>query len=354
MNTQLEKTKILEVVAAVLQKPDGSFLLAQRPEGKVYAGYWEFPGGKIEPGETPYHALVRELREELGITVTTAYHWVTRVFTYSHATVRLNFFRVTAWSGELHPHEGQQFSWQQASHSNPPQPPFFKGGSANAAALGNSFPPFEKGGRRGDFAHSITVAPVLPANAPILRALQLPSLYAISNAAELGSDEFLQRLQQALGNGLRLVQMREKNLPRAALRELSLRVLELAHAHGALVLINGDIELALEIGADGVHLNSAQLAALSTRPDLEWCGASCHSVDELQLAVEMGLDFAVLSPVLPTQSHPGAAHLGWQAFAAIAADSAIPVYALGGLSQEDMETAWQHGAHGIALLRQAW
>ena len=327
MNTQFEKTEMVEVAAAVLQKPDGSFLLAQRPEGKVYAGYWEFPGGKIEPGETPYHALVRELREELGITVTTAYPWVTRVFTYPHATVRLNFFRVTAWSGELYPHEGQQFAWQPP-HTLPPS-------------------------RAGEEGLAL-VSPMLPANAPILRALQLPSLYAISNAAELGSDEFLQRLQQALRNGLRLVQMREKNLPRAALRELSLRALELAHAHGALVLINGDIELALEIGADGVHLNSAQLAALSTRPDLEWCAASCHSVDELQLAVEMGLDFAVLSPVLPTQSHPGAAHLGWQAFAAIAAGSAIPVYALGGLSQEDMEIAWQHGAQGVALLRQAW
>ncbi len=331
MNIQFEKTKIVEVAAAVLQKPDGSFLLAQRPEGKAYAGYWEFPGGKIEPGETPYHALVRELREELGITVTTAYHWLTRVFTYPHATVRLNFFRVTAWGGELHPHEGQQLAWQ-----SPP-----------TLTLSHE-------GERKQFVRNVSVSPVLSANAPILRALQLPSLYAISNAAELGSDEFLQRLQQALRNGLRLVQMREKNLPRAALRELSLRVLELAHAYGALVLINGDIELAQEIGADGVHLNSAQLAALSTRPDLEWCAASCHSVDELQLTVEMGLDFAVLSPVLPTQSHPGAAHLGWQAFATMAAGSAIPVYALGGLIQDDMEAAWQHGAHGIALLRQAW
>ncbi len=338
MNTQFEKTKIIEVAAAVLQKPDGSFLLAQRPEGKVYAGYWEFPGGKIEPGETPYHALVRELREELGITVETAYPWVTRVFTYPQATVRLNFFRVTAWSGELHPHEGQQFAWQ---------PPHTLGALPLSLTLSH-------GGERGQFVRNVSVSPMLPANAPILRALQLPSLYAISNAAELGSDEFLQRLQQALRNGLRLVQMREKNLPRAALRELSLRVLELAHAHGALVLINGDIELALEIGADGVHLNSAQLAALSTRPDLEWCAASCHTIDELQRAVDLGLDFAVLSPVLPTQSHPGAAHLGWQAFATMAAGSAIPVYALGGLSQEDMETAWQHGAHGIALLRQAW
>ena len=112
MNNPIEKTKIVEVAAAVLQRPDNSFLLAQRPPDKIWAGYWEFPGGKIEPGETPYHALVRELREELGITVETAYPWLTRVYTYPHATVRLNFFRVTAWSGELHPHEGQQFAWQ--------------------------------------------------------------------------------------------------------------------------------------------------------------------------------------------------------------------------------------------------
>ena len=115
MKSAIEKAKLVEVAAAVLQRPDGSYLLAQRPRDKIWAGYWEFPGGKIEPGETTYHALVRELREELGITVTTAYPWLTRVYTYPHATVRLNFFRVTAWSGELHPHEGQEFAWQRIS-----------------------------------------------------------------------------------------------------------------------------------------------------------------------------------------------------------------------------------------------
>src|SRR4030067_1830125 len=100
LNILIEKTKIVEVAAAVLQRPDGSFLLAQRPPDKIWAGYWEFPGGKIESGETPYHALVRELREELGIEVETAYPWITRRFTYPHATVRLNFFGVREWRGE--------------------------------------------------------------------------------------------------------------------------------------------------------------------------------------------------------------------------------------------------------------
>lgn len=326
MNNSTENTKVVEVAAAVLQRPDNSFLLAQRPHGKIWAGYWEFPGGKIEPGETPYHALVRELREELGIEVRTAYPWVTRVFTYPHATVRLNFFRVTEWSGELHPHEGQEFAWQP----NPPQPPFDKGGS-----------------RCG-------VSPVLPANAPILRALELPSLYAISNVQELGEEGFMRRLEGALRKGLRLVQLREKNYSRDALRELALKMLPLVRQHDARLLINADIELAQEIGADGVQLSGAQLAVLRHRPEVDWCAASCHNAEELRRAEELGCDFALLSPVLPTQTHPGAPHLGWEGFAAIAAGSSIPVYALGGLTRDDMQTAWEHGAHGVALLRQAW
>lgn len=326
MSDSFQQTKIVEVAAAVLQRPDGTFLLAQRPSDKIWAGYWEFPGGKVEPGETPYHTLVRELHEELGIAVQTAYPWLTRVFTYPHATVRLNFFRVTAWSGELHPHEGQEFSWERSPTLTLP---------------------------RGERGH-VSVSPVLPANAPILRALSLPPLYAISNVQELGEEEFMLRLEAALHKGLRLVQLREKHLSRAELRELALRVVELAHTHGAKVLLNGDVALAQEVSADGVQLSSAQLAELSERPEVEWCAASCHSADELRRAEELGCDFAVLSPVLPTLSHPGVRHLGWGNFEAIATGASIPVYALGGLSASDMETAWRHGAHGVASLRQAW
>ncbi|BCK88667.1 thiamine-phosphate synthase [Sideroxyarcus emersonii] len=312
----MSQSKIVEVAAAVLQRPDGSFLLAQRPVDKIWAGYWEFPGGKVEPGETPRDALLRELREELGITVQTAYPWLTHVFTYPHATVRLNFFRVTAWGGEPHPHEGQQFAWQYPGRAS--------------------------------------VEPVLPANAPILRALELPDLYAISNAAELGVEPFLARLKTRLDAGLRLVQLREKDLSRNELRELALRVATLTHACGAKLLLNGDVALAQEVGAAGVQLTSTQLAELKERPAIDWCAASCHNAEELRRAESLGCDFALLSPVLPTRSHPGAQHLGWAGFAVIVAGTSIPVYALGGLVEDDMRVAWQHGAHGIALLRQAW
>jgi len=372
VNNSIGKT--VEVAAAVLQRADGSFLLAQRPEGKIWAGYWEFPGGKLEAGETAREALVRELREELGIEVTTAYPWITRLFTYPHATVRLSFFRVTEWRGELYPHEGQQFSWQI-----PPQPPLFQSGGV--PGIGADFlvgdsqrAVFQSGGEKRsrlkkpalipqtpllksgmpDIEARYSVAPILPANTPILRALELPALYAISNAAELGCEEFMRRLEVRLDEGLRLVQLREKGLAREALQELAQRVVELAHVHGARVLLNGNVTLAQAVGADGVQLTSTQLAQWHERPAVAWCAASCHSWEELQRAEALGCDFALLSPVLPTLSHPGAAHLGWQNFAAIAAKSSIPVYALGGLEWGDMTTAWQHGAHGIALLRKAW
>ena len=102
------------------------------------------------------------------------------------------------------------------------------------------------------------------------------------------------------------------------------------------------------------RLETPSLAELRERPDVDWCAASCHNAAELRRAEQLGCDFALLSPVLATQSHPGAPHLGWENFAAIAAGSSIPVYALGGLTHDDMHTAWQHGAHGISLLRQAW
>lgn len=314
--SMLQETNLVEVAVAILQQPDGSFLMAQRPPGKAYSGYWEFPGGKVEAGESPFHALIRELHEELGIEVKTAYPWLRRVFTYPHATVNLNFFRVTSWQGEPHGREGQLLSWQRLPE--------------------------------------LSVAPILPANEPIMRALQLPHLYAISNATELGVEVFIQRLKQALDNGLLMLQIREKGWSRAELKDLAMRSIKLAHAAGARVLLNEDIVLAKEVGADGVQLTGAQLAACKKRPDIELCAASCHSAEELKQAAELELDFALLSPVLPTKSHPGVQHLGWEKFAGLTGVSSIPVYALGGLQLDDMESAWEKGAHGIALLRQAW
>jgi 8-oxo-dGTP diphosphatase len=105
--------KQVEVAVGVLVRGDGAFLLTSRPEGKVYAGYWEFPGGKVEAGETIEQALRRELLEEIGITIGAVHPWKVEVVDYPHALVRLNFCKVFDWQGELHMHEGQSCSWQR-------------------------------------------------------------------------------------------------------------------------------------------------------------------------------------------------------------------------------------------------
>ena len=138
-----------------------------------------------------------------------------------------------------------------------------------------------------------------------------------------------------------------------ALRDFAGKVLALARPHQAKVLINGNAALAQELGADGVHLTSSQLMALSSRPDPGYglCAASCHNTEELFAAEQLGLDFAVLGPVQPTLSHPGLSPLGWRRFAALINGYSLPVYALGGLHREDLPIAQEMGAHGIAMMR---
>lgn len=307
----------IAVVAAVLQQSDGRFLLAQRPSGKAYAGYWEFPGGKVEPDEMPAQALKRELHEELGIEVTTAYPWLTREYDYEHAAVRLDFFRVRGWHGELHGREQQAFAWQQIN--------------------------------------AITVAPLLPANGPILAALALPETYAITGfAPDTPQMQVDAAVDAALAKGVRLIQVRGKDWPAEKFSSHVADIVSRGHVAGAKVLVNGDIDLAQRCGADGVHLTSRQLLKLASRPSLQLIGASCHSAEELRCAESAGVDFAVLGPVLPTPSHPHAPLLGWTQFAALVAGASMPVFALGGLDESHRPVALTAGAHGLAMIRGAW
>ena len=311
-------TQTVEVVAAILLREGEQgveFLLAQRPVGKVYAGYWEFPGGKVESGETLREALLRELQEELGIVIDRAWPWLSCEFSYPHANVRLKFFRVTSWHGDIRPIEHSGFSWT----------------------------------RIGDAA---SVAPVLPANGPILRALELPPVYAVTNAAGNGVDAELARLECALAGGLRLIQVRDKTLaPAERLRLCKGAVAQADNYRNACVLINDDEDLARSVGAHGLHVSSNRLMQLAQRPPFTWVAASCHSAAELSRAAALGLDFAVLSPVLPTASHPQAQGMGWAEFARLVERASLPVFALGGMRPEMLETAWEHGGHGIALMR---
>ena len=301
---------MIEVAAAVIQRPDGSFLLAQRPAGKVYAGYWEFPGGKIEAGEPAQAALARELHEELGIDAGRAYPWITRVFTYPHGTVRLNFFRITQWKGDPHGKENQAFVWQR---SDAPM-----------------------------------VEPMLPANAPVLASLALPVEYAVTCAAKLGARNMLALIEQKLGVGLKMLQIREPELENEERNAFTAQAVLLARRYGCKVLTKSFF-----VGADGVHLSSRDLMRLKARP-AGLAAASCHTREELHRATELGLDFAVLGPVREKSTADKSPVLGWEGFRRLARGSSIPVYAIGGLTRADLEQAWSAGAHGVAMIRGAW
>ena len=306
-------TKITEVAAAVIERP-GEFLLAQRPEGKPYPGYWEFPGGKIEAGEDARGALVRELREEIGIEVTDATPWITRVYAYTHATVRLHFWRVTAWRGEPQPLEDQAIRWQRVDAPD--------------------------------------VSPMLPANAPVLAALALPEVMVVSNATGHSIDTWIGDLAERALSERMLVQVREKRMPRQPLQHLLSRALVRARPFGSIVVVNSDCGAFPQ--CDGVHLTARALMALATRPAGSLVGASCHDEAELQRAADLGLDYAVVGAVKATASHPGATPLGWDRFEALARDRPMPVYAIGGLARADLPEARRRGAHGVALLTAAF
>jgi 8-oxo-dGTP diphosphatase len=232
--------------------------------------------------------------------------------------VRLHFYFVNSWQGEPTPYENQQLRWQAANN--------------------------------------ITVAPILPANLPIMKALALPPVYAISNLAEMGQVAYLAALQAAFNKGLRLVQIREKYLEKVEFENIAKKIIAMAKLCDAKVLISQDISLARDLGADGVHLPSQDLLLLKIKPKADLLenflvAASCHNAEELAHAEMLGLDFVVLSPVKSTDSHPEADALGWANFAALASKISLPVYALGGVRLADLPIALSFGARGIAFQR---
>jgi 8-oxo-dGTP diphosphatase len=277
--------------------------MARRPPGKLYAGYWEFPGGKIEPAEAPAAAIARELHEELGIDIGVACPWITRVFTYPHGTVHLRFFRIFDWKNEPHPREGQDIGWQRLD--------------------------------------ALVCGPMLPANAPVLASLALPWEYAITNASQVGVSAMLSLLEKRLAGGLKLVQIREPDFKDKDV--FTRQAIALAHRHGAKVMTK-----APHPEADGLHVTAAQLMALKERPKQGLAAASCHTREELERATQLGMDFAVLGPVKDK------AAIGWPRFAELVQDCGIPVYAIGGVIPSDLEQARRAGAHGLAMIRAAW
>jgi len=309
-----EKVRYTHVAAAVVVDGQDRVLISQRSGHVHQGGLWEFPGGKLEAGETLETGLKRELHEELGITVQAARPLIRVYHAYPDKSVLLDVWRVTRYSGEPAGLEGQPIEW---------------------VATGDLC----------DYRFPV-------ANEPIIKAAQLPDRYLITPEPCPG---FLAKLEQVLAGGISLVQLRAKAMSPADYRALVPEVLSVCHAANARLLLNADPQLAQELGADGVSLSSARLMALAERPvDLKLVAGSCHTQAELEHACALGLDFVAVSPVQETRSHPGAVVLGFDGLRALTELATVPVYALGGMGEVDLDTAFRHGAQGIAAIGGLW
>jgi len=326
--------KPVHVVAAVIKGAGGEVLIAKRPDHLHQGGKWEFPGGKVEPGEPVTEALCRELNEELGITPVTASPLIQVEHHYRDKSVFLDVWEVSSFEGCPRGMEGQPIEWVK-----PAQLPT------------REFP---------------------GANQPIVRAAMLPDSYLItpdpflikkglvrnpsgqkSPGREPDLEQFLRDLGRSLEQGVRLVQLRSKQLGPEMFGELAREAVKLCRQCDARLLLNGPTGVDQAFGADGFHLTTRQLQETSRLPE-GIIGASCHSPDQIALADKLGVDFITLSPVQPTRSHPHAEPLGWRRFAKFVREAKTPVYALGGLALADRQRSREMGAQGIAGISGLW
>lgn len=308
----------IHVAVAALANDRDEILIALRPDHAHQGGLWEFPGGKVEPGEAVAEALQRELREEIGIEAIAVRPLIRLHYDYPDKSVLLDVWLVHQFSGRAHGREGQPVQWVP-----------------RASLAGFDFP---------------------AANRPIIKALQLPNRYLITPSPGKDWGRFVAGLENSLQSGITLVQLRAPDLPEDAYIALAKEALQVCRQYDARLLLNCDPTWVERAGAHGVHLNSRRLMALSSRPlpDDLWVAASCHNAQEIAQANRIQVDFGVLAPVLATQSHPLATSLGWNAVRRLTDAADFPVYALGGLSARHLSLSFEHGAQGIAAIRSLW
>ena len=301
------------VALAVVSDAQGRVLIGRRDRQAPLGGLLEFPGGKVEPGETPASAMVRELSEETGIIANGYQPLITIPHDYANAAglIRLHVFSVNQW----HPGPSgitEGWSWLDSQSLNSAQ-----------------FP---------------------AANVGLLNALKLPDALMITATLQRPLADVMARCERAIESGVSLVCLRDPQLLPADFQQVSAALVPELHQLGCQVVVNCSVDLPVVAMADGVHLTTQRLMSAGERPlpAGRWCSASCHDARQLRRATKLGMDFVTLSPIQATDSHPAAALLGWQKFAELVADIPLPVFALGGLQHEDLALAYHHGGQGIA------
>jgi 8-oxo-dGTP diphosphatase len=310
--------RVVHVAVGVIVGVDGTILIAKRPDQAHQGGLWEFPGGKVEQGETLFDALKRELFEELAIETLATEPLIKIRHNYGDKIVLLDVHKVIAFTGDAIGNEGQPIAWVKPE----------------------------------DLCHYEFPA----ANRPIIKAINLPSRLLITGDF-VDVEDFGTRLETALKRGIRLVQLRGKDAARMV--SLVSYAHELCQRYTATLLINCHPTIFKNmspIGPLGLHLNSKHLLGCSTRPVGEnvLLGASCHDQFEIDHAQKIGVDFICLSPVLVTQSHPGQQEMGWSQFEELVELAKLPVFALGGMKESHLSNALQKGAQGIASISEWW
>jgi 8-oxo-dGTP diphosphatase len=302
----------LSVTIGILKNSHGEILISKRANASHQGGLWEFPGGKIAQHETGFAALTRELSEELGVILNVATPLINIRHTYQDLAVALQVWQVDDFSGTVVAKEGQPLKWtsvQQLAEYNFPA-----------------------------------------ANKTLITALQLPNCYAILDDSDKMA--LIPKLKKIVAQPIKLIQARLKHSTSTAIKAFLNEAMPLCQQYQAQLLLNSQAINTLKFNPAGVHLTCADLMRLDKRPVTNgWLAASCHNLVELQQAEKIGVDFAVLSPVLPTPTHSNAALLGWKKMSTLIDAVNIPVFALGGLTLNDLQQARLAGAQGIAGIR---
>jgi 8-oxo-dGTP diphosphatase len=299
---------VIDVAASIVQDSAGRVLLAERTPDQLSAGYWELPGGKIDPGETAPQAAARELDEEIGIQPTSLRPWIGYEHAFRTKRVRLKFFRVDRWSGAPYGREGQRLAWV-----DPAAP---------------------------------SVGPLLPSNERALLALGLPAIVAVTHAGA-ERDLGLELTARALAKGVRLILVCEKLMAPDQRVAFARRIATLASPHGARVLLAGSALEARRAGVDGVLSTAQEVRRLTARPPVRLWATACHGAMDLARATALGADLALVSPLRAADDDT--LPIGWSWLRSLAADAEIPIYAQGGLAPAMLAEAQCAGASGIAI-----